>query len=40
MRFGLGAPRSRRTFMGNGSGVSRALLAIRAVYVRGTALTP
>src|SRR5437763_13710456 len=23
MRFGLGVPRSRRTFMGNGSGVSR-----------------
>src|SRR6266851_3776500 len=40
MRFGLGVPRSRRTFMGNGSGVSRGDRNRNARLVRLRELVP
>src|SRR5436190_305528 len=40
MRFGLGVPRSRRTFMGNGSGVSRGDRNRNARLERLRALVP
>src|SRR2546422_9466847 len=40
MRFGLGVPRSRRTFMGNGSGVSRGDRNRNARLARLRALVP
>src|SRR6266540_172627 len=40
MRFGLGVPRGRRTFMGNGSGVSRGDRNRNARLERLRALVP
>src|SRR5258708_36408526 len=40
MRFGLGVPRNRRTFMGNGSGVSRGDRNRNARLERLRALVP